>query len=453
MDNFQKDTLDVLLEEQAQAKWKPNPLDLQPGVDPSILDDVTGINETANKDIDTQPRRKPTGESYAERGHHPEWADARRIQQAGFWGPYTPSIAATRETVAEVADIDNSEDDWSEGSIYDGGHPWDAQHDQGWARPRLGPSPKTQWRQRAERKEMDHIPDRSPDAYWDPDRWDPEYERMGTWLLPEEIPMRDASGYEMKMLPVGMPQSETNKYVKPLTRENLLLWIDYLDGLDPVKKMSKSIEWIKQNADRRTLSWMDQFNPPDYTEFEWKDEYDEDTRYQWEDVQTIHPKDWKAKHQSGNSLPLQHDVNFAAWKAKYSGKKKPDGDPSLPYSDKGSTPPPGDLPSAVSAAKDNDGNKGPDPDSEARGPDEMFRGQRVALVAGGITAGVALLGTLGLLVGWGWKRITKAKKDKTRREKRAQRLGNSTKNAEIPISSAPVKSWRNHPRHWKKSTV
>jgi hypothetical protein len=94
LDNFQQDSLDVIREERAQAKWKLNPLDLQPGVDPSILDDVTDIDETKKSNLDRQAPRKQTWESYAERGHHPEWTDARRNQQAGFWGPYTPSVAA-----------------------------------------------------------------------------------------------------------------------------------------------------------------------------------------------------------------------------------------------------------------------------------------------------------------------------------------------------------------------
>jgi len=90
------------------------------------------------------------------------------------------------------------EDDWSEGSVYDGGHPWDTHHDQGWARPRLAPLPKTQWRQRAERKEMDVRPDRSPDAYWDPDKWNPEYKNPGSWVLPEGEQLKDTKGFEMK---------------------------------------------------------------------------------------------------------------------------------------------------------------------------------------------------------------------------------------------------------------
>ena len=106
--NFQRDTLDVIREERAQAKWKLNPLDLQPGVDPSILDDVTDIDETKKSNLDRQAPRKQTGESYAERGHHPEWTDARRNQQAGFWGSYTPSVAASRATIPNVADIANS---------------------------------------------------------------------------------------------------------------------------------------------------------------------------------------------------------------------------------------------------------------------------------------------------------------------------------------------------------
>jgi len=102
--------------------------------------------------------------------------------------------------------------------------------------------------------------------------------------------------------------------------------VDHLDGLDPAKKTDKGIKWTKQNADRRTLSWMDQFNPPDNTDIEWMDKYDEDARHQWEETQTIHPKDWKTKHQAGNTLPPRHDVNFITWKARFSGDKGPDGD-------------------------------------------------------------------------------------------------------------------------------
>jgi hypothetical protein len=265
--------LDVIQEERAQGLWKPNPLDLQPGVDPSVLKDVKGIDAGANEDLDKQPPREKNRESFAERGHHPEWTDAPRNQQADFWGPYTASVAASRDTRPDMADIYLSDDDWSQGSEYDGG-------DQGWTRARLAPLPKTQWRQRAERDEMEYRPSRAPEAYWDADKWDTEYKRRGSWVLPEGQQLKDTKGFEMKMLPFGLPESEINKYVKPLTRENLLLWIDRLDSLDPGKKTGKSIEWIKQNADRRTLSQMDQFNPPDNTDIEWMNKYDEHTRHQ-----------------------------------------------------------------------------------------------------------------------------------------------------------------------------
>src|SRR5579859_5521000 len=125
------------------------------------------------------------------------------------------------------------------------------------------------------------------------------------------------------------------------------------------------------------------------------------------------------KHQSGNTLPPKRDVNFAAWKAKSLGKKESDGDPGLAESVEDSNPPPTKLPSAIQATKDEDGNKNPNPDPAPKEtkPDEISGGQRAALVTGGIAAGTVLLGTLGLLVGRGWKKITKARKDKEKMEK------------------------------------
>jgi hypothetical protein len=458
LDDFQRDTLDVIREERAQGLWRPNPLDLQPGVDPSILDNVKGIDDSPNEDLDKQPPRKNTGKSWAERGHHPEWTDARRNQQAGFWGPYTPSVAASRDTVPNAADIYLSDDDWSEGSEYDGGHPWDTHHDQGWARPRLAPLPKTQWRQRAERDEMENRPNRAPEAYWDPDKWDPEYKRRGSWVLPEGQQLKDTKGFEMKMLPLGLPQSEINKYVKPLSRENLLLWIDHLDSLDPAKKTGKSIEWTKQNADRRTLSWMDQFNPPDNTDIEWMNKYDEDTRHQWEDVQTIHPKDWKTRHQAGNTLPPQHDANFAGWKAKFSGNDDPDPDSSLPESENNRRQPlprqpaPED-PSGFTSRKD-DGNGGDDPGEDPNpsngGSSNIPGGQKVALIAGGVAAGAALLGGLGLLAGWGWRKIARARKEKELIKEKEYDPGSAEAISENGIRPPASKVRRTHPREWKR---
>jgi hypothetical protein len=323
------------------------------------------------------------------------------------------------------------EDDWSEGSVHDGYHPWDTHHDQGWARPRLAPLPKTQC---AERKEMDARPDRSPDAYWDPDKWNPEYKSRGSWVLPEGEQLKDTKGFEMKMLPVGLPQSEINKHVKTLTRE---------------KKTGKGIEWTKQEADRRTLSWMDQFNPPDNTDIEWMDKYDEDTRHQWEETQTIHPKDWKTKHQAGNTLPPQHDVNFIAWKAKFSGDKDPDGDPSVPDGEGDKKRPSVKQPQALPSAKGKDGDKDPDPDSDsdpqASEPEKMSDEQRLALIDGGATATAALLGTLGLLVRWGWGK-GKARKDQKEKSSRDKTLGNSQKGSDTGSKNAPTKVQRYYPR-------
>jgi hypothetical protein len=275
-------------------------------------------------------------------------------------------------------------------------------------------------------------------------------------VLPEGEQLKDTKGFEMKMLPVGLPQSEINKYVKPLTRENLLLWVDHLDGLDPAKKTGKWIEWTKQNADRRTLSWMDQFKPPDNTDIEWMDKYDEDTRHQWEETQTIHPKDWKTKYQAGNTLPPQHDVNFIAWKARFSGDKDPDGDPSLPDGDSDKKRPPIKRPPALASGKGKDGDKDPDPDPDldpqASEPEKMSNGQRLALIAGGATATAALLGTLGLLVRWGWRKVGKAKKDQKGKSSRDKRLGNSQKASDADIRSAPTKVVRNHPRDWQSYT-
>jgi hypothetical protein len=300
---------------------------------------------------------------------------------------------------------------------------------------------------------MDAVADRTPDAYWDPDKWNPEYKSRGSWVLPEGQQLKDTKGFEMKMLPVGLPQSEINKYVKPLTRDNLLLWMDHLDSLDPSKKTGKSIKWTKQNADRRTLSWMDQFNPPDNTDIEWMNKYDQDSRHQWEELQTIHPKDWKTSHQAGNTLPPQHDVNFSAWKAKFSGDKDPDGDPSLPDSDNDKKRDPAKLPSALPAGKHKDGDNDPDPDSDpkATGPGKMSGGNRLAAIAGGITAGAALLGTLGLFVGWSWRKIAKSREDKNRMDKKDKRLGNLEKISDPVIKAATTKVRRNHPRNWEMS--
>lgn len=319
LDNFERDTLDVIRAERAAAKWRPNPLDLPPGVE---TDDFPNVSEELNKKLDLQPPRKPKCETAAEKGHHPEWTSARRTQQAGFWGPYTHSTAASRASYADLNEIVDSDDDWSQGSEYDPGHPWDPHHDQIYPRPRLIPLPRTQWKQRVERKEMDYHQSRAPDAYWDPDKWDSEYKRRGTWVLPDREPPGTSKGLKMKMMLPGDLTSGRNRYIKPITKENLLYWIDALDRLDPDKRPGSGGDWAVRNADRNVGSWRDQFNPPDYTETEWMHQYDEDSRDQWEDLQTIHPSDWNTKLQSGNTLPpAQPNDEFSEWKAKYENSK------------------------------------------------------------------------------------------------------------------------------------
>src|SRR5271170_3521632 len=122
LDDFVRDTLEVIRAERAAAKWRPNPLDLPPGVQ---ADDFPNVPETINRDLDIQPPRKAKYETAAEKGHHPEWTSARRAQQAGFWGPYSPSTAASRDSYANLHEVVESDDEWSQGSVYDGGHPWD----------------------------------------------------------------------------------------------------------------------------------------------------------------------------------------------------------------------------------------------------------------------------------------------------------------------------------------
>jgi hypothetical protein len=318
LDNFQRDTLDVIRRERAKGRWAPNPLDLQPGAEPSVLRDVKGVEQTKNEGLDTQPPRKGAYKSSADKGHHPEWTDARRRQQERFWGPYTMTNAASRASDADINDVlQDSENAWSQGSVYDPGHPWDTHHDQHWARPQLAPLPKTQWKQRVERKEMNHRQDRAPDAYWDPTVWDAEFKRQGSWVLPDGETSKNTKGWEMKMLPIGLPQSKINKYVKPLKNENLLHWIDYLDKLDPLKRPSENVNWDVKNADRKIISWNDQFNPPDYTEIEWMNQYNEDSRDQWEDTLAIHPSEWKTRYQMGNTLPPGRQNEYTEWRTRY----------------------------------------------------------------------------------------------------------------------------------------
>lgn len=319
LDDFQRDTLDVILAERERAKQKPNPLDLPPGEDPPAFDEIPEIYEGHNE-LDTQPPRKQGHRSYADKGHHPEWTDARRTQQARFWGPYTQTTAASRDSNPVVGELNHSEDSWSRGSVYDPGHPWDPHHDQYWARPHLVPLPKTQWKQRVEKKEMNHCQEVALDAYWDPDLYDPEHQRQGRWVIPSAETLKETNGWEIKMLPNGLSLSDENIDIQPLTHKNLLLWIDWLDALDPAKGPTKCKDWSLKNSDRRVLNWKDQFNPPDYTEIEWMHQYDDDTRDQWEDYLAIHPSEWKMKYQMGNTLPPPADDDFSEWKVKYQNR-------------------------------------------------------------------------------------------------------------------------------------
>ena len=406
LDNFQHDTLDVIRAERERAKWRPNPLDLQPGVDPQILKDNPTVPEQPNESLDTQPPRKQGFRTAVEKGHHPEWTDARRVQQEGFWGPYTQTTAASRDSAADINDVHGSEDAWSQGSVYDPGHPWDPHHDQHWARPHLFPLPKTQWKQRVERPEIGHRQIRAPAAYWDPDQWDPEFKRQGRWVLPTGEKLSKTKGFEMKLIPIG--GTGGNRYIKPLTRQNLLYWIDAVDKLDPAKHPANGINWRLKNSDRRVLSWRDQFNPPDYTETEWMKQYDEDSRHQWEDLQAIHPSEWKTMYQMGNTLPPEMDNDYTDWKAKYQPGKFPPSDDSSP---EGSTPSrsrSGNKPIGVGRGK---GLKGSD-DPGTEPPDSigMSVGQKAALVGGGV---VLLSGLIGIGK-WAWdKYVKKRKKDES----------------------------------------
>lgn len=319
LDNFERDTLDVIRAERAAAKWRPNPLDLPPGVQ---SDEFPNVSEELNKDLDLQPPRKPKYETAAEKGHHPEWTSARRTQQAGFWGPYSHSIAGSRGTYADFNEVVESDDEWSIGSEYDPGHPWDTHHDQIYPRPRLVSAPRTQWKQRVERKEMNHRQDRAPDAYWDHERWDTEYKRRGGWNLPDGERPGTSKGQEVKMVLPGERDPEGNHYLKPVTKENILYWIDALDRLDPDKRPGSRVDWAVKKADRNVMSWNYDPESPDYTDIEWMYQYDEDTRDQWEGLQTIHPSEWNTRLQSANTLsPAQPNDAFAEWKAKFENTK------------------------------------------------------------------------------------------------------------------------------------
>ena len=184
---------------------------------------------------------------------------------------------------------------------------------------------------------MNYRQERAPDVYWGPDKWDVEYERHGCWVLPDREAHGEGKGCEMKLMMPGEPEPDRNRYIKPMTDENLLYWTDSSDKLDPAKRPDRKIDWSVK-WDRNVLSWRDQFCPPDFTKMELMHQYDEDSMEQWE---TIHPSDWKTKHQSGNTFPPIHPKDgLSEWKAKYEspltknskGKEFPDvGAPPGPY--------------------------------------------------------------------------------------------------------------------------
>lgn len=436
LDNFQHDTLDVIRAERERAKWRPNPLDLPPGVDPQILRDHPIVPEQPNVSFDTQPPRKQGFNTAVEKGHHPEWTDARRVQQEGFWGPYTQTTAASRDSAADINDVHDSEDAWSQGSVYDPGHPWDPHHDQHWARPHLFRLPKTQWKQRVERPEIGHRQIRAPDAYWDPDRWDPEFKRRGRWVLPTGERLSKTKGFEMKLIPIG--GTGGNRYFKPLTRQNILYWIDAVDKLDPAKHPANGIDWRLKNSDRRVLSWRDQFNPPDHTETEWMEQYDEDSRHQWEDLQAIHPSEWKTMHQMGNTLPPEVDNDYTDWKAKY----QPPSDDSSHGESASSRSRSGKKPMGVGGKKYLKGND--DPSSEPQDSTGMSVGQKAALVGG---SAVLLSGLIGIGK-WVWDKYVKKRKE----DESIQARGENEITLMVEESVAGRKMIRRHPREWVRAS-
>src|SRR5438552_2353288 len=80
-----------------------------------------------------------------------------------------------------------------------------------------------------ERPEIGHRQIRAPAAYWDPDQWDPEFKRQGRWVLPTGEKLSKTKGFQMKLIPIGVTGGDRN--IKPLTRQNLLFWIDAVDKL------------------------------------------------------------------------------------------------------------------------------------------------------------------------------------------------------------------------------
>ena len=443
LDNFQHDTLDVIRAERDRAKWRPNPLDLPPGVEPNILNELPVIPEHRNEALDTQPPRKQIFQTAIEKGHHPEWTDARRQQQEQFWGPYTQTTAASRDSNANLDEINDSEDAWSHGSVYDAGHPWDTHHDQHWARPHLEPLPKTQWKQRYERLEIGHHQIRAPGAYWDPDKWDPEFKRQGRWVLPTTETSAITKGFQMKLIPLG--NLEGNKYIKPLNHENLLFWIDGLDGLDAAKGNGKGIDWLLKNADRRVLSWRDQFNPPDYTEQEWMKKYDEDSRYQWEDYLTIHPSNWKTRHQMGNTFPPPMNNDYTEWKARYQrgkGSSHPSIGSSEGESGKGGRGPRG-VPSGAGPVRKPPG--GDDPNTDATKTTTMNLGQKAMILGSGLALVTGIVG----LGKWAWdKYADKKEKDDSGNEEPVEEQEAMVENVPA-VQRKKIK--RSHPRDWMRS--
>ena len=76
----------------------------------------------------------------------------------------------------------------------------------------------------------------------------------------------------------------------------------------------------------------------------------------------------------------------------------------------------------------------------------------MALIAGGITAGVALLGGMGLLVNWGWRKIARAKNEKERNKKKRD-VGCAERISEYAIKAPSFKARKRHPREWEKRVV
>jgi hypothetical protein len=450
LDDFQRDTLDVIHREREKGQWIPNPLDLQPGVDPAVLSDVKGVDETINTDLDIQPPRKAKHNSAIDKGHHPEWTDARRRQQAGFWGPYSATNAASRASdadVKEVLEVSAEDDAWNEGSVYDAGHPWDPHHDQHWARPQLAPLPKTQWGQRVERKEMNHRQDKAPEVYWDPAIWDAEYKRQGSWVVPQGENLENTKGWEMKMLPVGLPDSEFNKYIKPVSHENLLHWIDYLDKLDPAKRPYESVDWKVKNADRKIISWKDQFNPPDNTDIGWMNQYDEDSKHQWEDTLAIHPSEWKTEYQMGNTLPPPRENDYTEWKAKYQYGNTEYHPPNAPsrIGSYESAPGPPDV-----KALDTKGGSSDVHQISTKSTGQAI-GQAALIAAGGLAVAGGIVG----VGNWLWGKFAASKKKPVvsdNGDDDDERVSDEAGKMESPSQKVEAKKIRrNHPRSWLRS--